>query len=258
MRRVDVFVHRIGFGGSSAPQSLMPAGMPSNLRLDAGTQRMTLRTKLLATIATLYLVALVAIGVYAVRSAIRLPAIEAIPGRPANPSVCTGYSVAEPDGSERIGGPIFQTLEEAAEAALDLNRQFPDRPPARAVCGETQEASRGIRGRAAGTIYERDEIVTALIASALVAIVAVGAVLIWTKSKDAAAAAHAPLLGPDIKPSGTVVPGAQTASDVAIAIPPVDQSRIVESLRRLQALHEEGILTDDEYEAKRKPLTEQL
>jgi hypothetical protein len=198
--------------------------------------------------------------VYAVRSAIHIPAIEAIRGRPADPSVCTGYSVVtkKPDGSERVSGPIFETMAEAADFAGDLNRQFPSLPPARGACGATQTASSGIRGKPARTIYERNEIVTALIASALVAVVAVGAVLIWTKSKDAAASAHAQSLGPDNKPSGSVVTGAQTASDVAITVSPVDQSRIVESLRQLKALHEEGILTVDEYEAKRKPLTEQL
>jgi hypothetical protein len=38
----------------------------------------------------------------------------------------------------------------------------------------------------------------------------------------------------------------------------VEGSKVVESLRQLKALHDEGILTDDEYETKRKALTKQL
>ena len=35
-------------------------------------------------------------------------------------------------------------------------------------------------------------------------------------------------------------------------------SSVAESLRQLKALHDEGILTDDEYETKRKPLADEL
>ena len=37
-----------------------------------------------------------------------------------------------------------------------------------------------------------------------------------------------------------------------------DRSAIEESLRRLKALHDDSILTDDEYEAKRQALADQL
>jgi|TARA_R110002110_G_scaffold292436_1_gene506526 hypothetical protein len=40
--------------------------------------------------------------------------------------------------------------------------------------------------------------------------------------------------------------------------PNATDSTVVESLRQLKALHDEGILTDDEYETKRKALTDQL
>ena len=37
-----------------------------------------------------------------------------------------------------------------------------------------------------------------------------------------------------------------------------DGATVEASLRRLKALHNDGILTDDEYETKRKALTDQL
>ncbi len=58
------------------------------------------------------------------------------------------------------------------------------------------------------------------------------------------------------RPSGEV----PASGDASITAEPVDSSAhaIIESLRQLKALHDEGILTDDEYQAKRQRLADQL
>ncbi|MDA9292881.1 SHOCT domain-containing protein [bacterium] len=57
--------------------------------------------------------------------------------------------------------------------------------------------------------------------------------------------------GPPVpQPTQTPEPTVETA--VPFATDPAN------ALRQLKALHDEGILTDDEYETKRKPLTDQL
>ena len=60
------------------------------------------------------------------------------------------------------------------------------------------------------------------------------------------------------KPSGTTAPS--RANDASRQVPTsVDGGATIEaSLRRLKALHDDGILTEDEYETKRKALTDQL
>jgi len=60
------------------------------------------------------------------------------------------------------------------------------------------------------------------------------------------------------KPSGTTAPS--PAYNASRQVPTsVDGGATIEaSLRRLKALHDDGILTEDEYETKRKALTDQL
>ena len=86
----------------------------------------------------------------------------------------------------------------------------------------------------------------------LVAAVLIGATVIWTRPKDEEqVAASTPSSSPPVlEPKATPAPAVETA-----APPATDPAN---ALRQLKALHDEGILTDDEYETKRKPLTDQL
>ena len=52
---------------------------------------------------------------------------------------------------------------------------------------------------------------------------------------------------------------AENESDIGTAgAARLDRTEIAEALRQLKALHDEGILTDDEYETKRQRLADQL
>jgi len=88
----------------------------------------------------------------------------------------------------------------------------------------------------------------------LIALVIIGATIIWTRPKDdEQVAATTPNSGPPTpkpKASQTLAPAVETVASSA-ADP-------ASALRQLKALHDEGILTDDEYETKRKALTDQL
>ena len=63
------------------------------------------------------------------------------------------------------------------------------------------------------------------------------------------------------KSSATLTPGSLTP-DAPVSTPASvvedDGATVVASLRRLKALHDDGILTNDEYETKRKALTDEL
>lgn len=63
------------------------------------------------------------------------------------------------------------------------------------------------------------------------------------------------------KSSATLTPGSSTP-DAPVSTPASvvedDGATVVASLRRLKALHDDGILTNDEYETKRKALTDEL
>jgi hypothetical protein len=144
---------------------------------------MTVRSKLLITIGVLYLAALVGIGVYAVRSANETNGVRASPAVPAEPSKCIGWSLVGTDlnGFEDTGPPVYRTREEASESAAQLNARFPTLPPTKFKCGTRSIAVPGVPARTPippKTIYERETITTALMASTLAMAVAVGSVLV--------------------------------------------------------------------------------
>ena len=63
------------------------------------------------------------------------------------------------------------------------------------------------------------------------------------------------------KPPATLTPGPSTPVEPVLTRAPFvaeDGATIEASLRRLKALHDDGILTDVEYETKRKALTDKL
>lgn len=226
---------------------------------------MTLRTKTLATIGVLYLVALVGVGVYAVRSSHETTGRRARAAIPAQASGCTAWTVnrTSTNGTEVSVG-FYPGRADAIAEASEWSDRYPTLPPATVECSLKSRPMKGSPALAAippRTIYERDTIITVLIAATLGAAMAVGAALIWTKPETARAG-----IGP-ASGGGMVVPS-NAAHDAESRPPETDQeasapqvvgtSRVAESLRQLKALHDEGILTDDEYEAKRKPLTEQL
>jgi hypothetical protein len=107
-------------------------------------------------------------------------------------------------------------------------------------------------GVPAETLYETEQIVTLLAIAAALTALGVAATLIWTRPKDdeqvaaATPSSSPPAPQPTQTPEPTVETVASSATDPASA------------LRQLKALHDEGILTDDEYETKRKALTDQL
>ena len=87
----------------------------------------------------------------------------------------------------------------------------------------------------------------------LVAAVLIGATVIWTRPKDeeqVAATTPSSLPAPQLKATQTPAPAVETVASSA--------TDPASALRQLKALHDEGILTDDEYETKRKALTDQL
>ena len=89
-------------------------------------------------------------------------------------------------------------------------------------------------------------------AASLIALVIVGATIIWARPKD----------------DGQVAPSTPAARWLEACVWPDPAARapratpapatIEASLRRLKALHDEGILTDDEYDTKRQRLADQL
>ena len=66
-----------------------------------------------------------------------------------------------------------------------------------------------------------------------------------------------PARTPQPYPPSVTTPPPSPAAPPTVSPPPSGLSP-AQSLRELKALHEEGILTDDEYESKRKGLTDQL
>ena len=137
-------------------------------------------------------------------------------------------------------------------------------PPAKIECSVESRPSKGSPAREAippRTVYERDTIVTVLIAATLGTAVAVGAVLIWTKPKTARTGIGSASVGGMVVPSSGVrdAESRPLGTDQEASAPRVvGTSGVAESLRQLKALHDEGILTDEEYEAKRKPLTDEM
>ena len=91
---------------------------------------------------------------------------------------------------------------------------------------------------------------TSFVAATMIALVSAGAVLIWTRPSGSefgsAAATQRNVLGSSASDTGS------SAVEVSDAIANSSESG------QLKALHEEGILTDDEYETKRKALTDRL
>ena len=91
-------------------------------------------------------------------------------------------------------------------------------------------------------------------AASLIALVIVGATIIWTRPKaNEQVVASAPTASPPApKPKVAPTPAPTAETVASSAADPAS------ALRQLKALHDEGILTDDEYETKRKALTDQL
>lgn len=123
---------------------------------------------------------------------------------------------------------------------------------------KARESDFGLPARAAvpsRTLYESESITTYLIAATLGALVLAGAVLIWTRPRNAD---EVLALGTQTDDARGSPPDEQDETQLATAPPPLagsDDSRIVEQLRQLKGLHEDGILTDEEYESKRERLT---
>jgi hypothetical protein len=82
-------------------------------------------------------------------------------------------------------------------------------------------------------------------AASLIALVITGATVIWTRPKASEqVAALTPSSSPPApKPKATQTPAPTVAPSAAGP---------ASALRQLKALHDEGILTDDEYETKRQ------
>ena len=89
-------------------------------------------------------------------------------------------------------------------------------------------------------------------AASLIALVIVGATIIWARPKDDEQVAPSTPAARWLE--ACVWPDPAARAPRATPAP----ATIEASLRRLKALHDEGILTDDEYETKRKALADQL
>tara|TARA_R110002110_G_scaffold415316_1_gene649198 strand:- start:4237 stop:4953 length:717 start_codon:yes stop_codon:yes gene_type:complete len=238
---------------------------------------MNTRNKLLASVGVVSLVALLGIGFYAVNSA---ESIEAIPSRVVPAGPCKEYLqpyLSSPfweSNRQEFGGSGFPETREAqdyyweniwsAYEALARRKGVPVsvRWNVDALsCSGLPEEGR-TTGVPAETLYETEQIVTLLAIAAALTALGVAATLIWSRPKDdePVATVSSPTPGANRPerpspatpveqvptPAPTVETVASSATDPASA------------LRQLKALHEEGILTDDEYETKRKALTDQL
>jgi len=95
----------------------------------------------------------------------------------------------------------------------------------------------------------------------LAAAVLIGATIIWTRPKDEEPVEA--VATPTVGAGPTELPAPMLLADPVPTTQPApvvedDGATVEASLRRLKALHDDGILTDAEYETKRKALTDQL
>ena len=239
---------------STSTDSSNAAASPTGL--SKSTNFRTVRRKMLATISAIYLLGLAGIGTYAVRSAEEIPAT---PARTTQKS-CLEYRQPPADAEywyvvykDQIVGWTDEDRDDvwARNGPLIFDSKLLS--CLRSTGGET------IPAVPARTAYESENIITALIASSLGAIVLFVGVLIWTRPDDEQIAALAPSRGtgrPTSKPKG-----AQTPVSGVAGVAPSGTASITDpatALRQLKALHDEGILTDDEYETKRQALADQL
>lgn len=90
---------------------------------------------------------------------------------------------------------------------------------------------------------------TSFVAATMIALVSAGAVLIWTRPSGSefgsAAATQRNVLGSSASDTGS---SAVEVSDAIANSSESGESAVAASLRQFKAFHEEGILTDDEYE----------
>ena len=244
------------------------------------TRSHRLRVRLLATLGVFWLAAVVVVGVQAWQNAERTDVTETITDRPpitqapkdprpeqreeaeAEYVSCLGingqgFDMDSADGRLRRWNAIRPCQEklDLELASIELNK--PPSIPSRAtttrleVVGENVEIDWGTNAVQLGF-------------ATLVAMVVAGAVWIWTKpgeDLDDIRLAGAPKADPPKQPApARPAKQAPTPAPIETSAPTVeaDGATIEASLRRLKALHDDGILTDDEYETKRKTLTEQL
>ena len=94
----------------------------------------------------------------------------------------------------------------------------------------------------------------------LVAAVLIGATVIWTRPKDEEPvdAVTTPTAGARPPPSAPTPPADPVPTTQPAPVVEDGGATVEASLRRLKALHDDGILTDAEYETKRKALTDKL
>ena len=94
----------------------------------------------------------------------------------------------------------------------------------------------------------------------LAAAVLIGATVIWTRPKDEEPvdAVTTPTAGAGPPPSAPTLPADPVPTTQPAPVVENDGATVEASLRRLKALHDDGILTDAEYETKRKALTDKL
>lgn len=90
-----------------------------------------------------------------------------------------------------------------------------------------------------------------------VAVVLVAAVMIWTRPEDDDASPATTAVPKKSSPSPKPAPADQAPKPAATSATK-NPASVADQLRQLKSLHDDGILTDDEYETKRKALTDQL
>jgi hypothetical protein len=186
---------------------------------------MNTRSKIIATVAVLW-IALLAVIAFQTLSTDETKRVVASPTtaqqRQIDDCVRTGLAST---GAEAGGGAEIWDKQICAQEILPTPTSEPDYD----VAGAAAKAA----------------------AASLIALVIIGATVIWTRPKaDEQVVASTPNSSPPApKPKAaqtTVETVASSAADPASA------------LRQLKALHDEGILTDDEYKTKRQALADQL
>lgn len=210
-------------------------------------------------------VGLAAIGIYAVTST------TTVKGAPASEGVDIGSRCelyAQPPlsndfwNSSRDVNPGFnqQSADDAWERVFDggdganIGIATAIRVGETVECLEREDANVVGSGpaRPDATEYETGTITALLVALGSFALLAVGGVLIWTRNGDET------VDGSTINPR-QASPEAEKpnpSDPVQVAVP--DGKNAADALRQLKALHDEGILTDNEYETKRKAVADRL
>ena len=107
------------------------------------------------------------------------------------------------------------------------------------------------------TVYDWSAALAGAGAATLVAGVLVAAVMIWTRPEDDDASPATTAVPKKSSPSPKPAPADQAARPAATSATK-NPASVADQLRQLKGLHDDGILTDEEYETKRKALTDQL